>query len=135
AGACLGAAPAHCDRGAHAASRGDLPRADGVEAALCAEGMAMTDVLIAGGGIAGSALAIMLGRAGLAVELFEWGHFPRQKACGGGVMAGGGVPPPLGWAAAGGGAAFYGVRYCMDGLVAGGRFPAVTGILAAGRGQ
>src|SRR4029453_12617731 len=89
AGACLGAAPAHCDRGAHAASRGDLPRADGVEAALCAEGMAMADVLIAGGGIAGSALAILLGRAGLTVELFERDRFPREKACGEGLMPGG----------------------------------------------
>ena len=39
----------------------------------------MTDVLIAGGGIAGSALAVMLGRRGLAVELFERARFPREN--------------------------------------------------------
>ena len=49
----------------------------------------MTDVLIAGGGIAGSALAILLRRAGLSVELFERGHFPREKACGEGLMPAG----------------------------------------------
>src|SRR4029453_10202510 len=131
AGACLGAAPAHCDRGAHAASRGDLPRADGVEAALCAEGMAMVDVLIAGGGIAGSALAILLGRAGLTVELFERDRFPREKAWGGGLVLGGGVVLADG----GGGEPFYGVRYYAGNLVAEGQFTAVAGIPASGRGQ
>jgi flavin-dependent dehydrogenase len=96
----------------------------------------MTDVLIAGGGIAGSALAIMLGRAGLTVELFERGHFPREKACGEGLMPGGvGVLERLGLADAVGGAPFSGVRYYADGLVAEGRFPAITGIPATGRGQ
>jgi flavin-dependent dehydrogenase len=96
----------------------------------------MTDVLIAGGGIAGSALAIMLGRAGLTVELFERGHFPREKACGEGLMPGGvGVLTRLGLAEAVGGAPFYGVRYYADGLVAEGRFPASAGVPATGRGQ
>jgi flavin-dependent dehydrogenase len=96
----------------------------------------MTDVLIAGGGIAGSALAIMLGRAGLTVELFERGHFPREKACGEGLMPGGvGVLERLGLADAVGGAPFSGVRYYADGLVAEGRFPAITGVPATGRGQ
>ena len=36
----------------------------------------MRDVLIAGGGLAGSAVAIQLGRLGVSVELFECGHFP-----------------------------------------------------------
>jgi flavin-dependent dehydrogenase len=39
----------------------------------------MADVLIAGGGIAGSILAVILGRRGLSVELFERGHFPREE--------------------------------------------------------
>jgi len=96
----------------------------------------MTDVLIAGGGIAGSALAIMLGRAGLTVELFERGHFPREKACGEGLMPGGvGVLERLGLADAVGGAPFYGVRYYADGLIAEGRFPTVAGVPATGRGQ
>jgi 2-polyprenyl-6-methoxyphenol hydroxylase-like FAD-dependent oxidoreductase len=96
----------------------------------------MTDVLIAGGGIAGSALAIMLGRAGLTVELFERGRFPREKPCGEGLMPGGvGVLERLGLTDAVGGAPFYGVRYYADGLVAEGRFPAVTGVPATGRGQ
>jgi flavin-dependent dehydrogenase len=96
----------------------------------------MTNVLIAGGGIAGSALAIMLGRAGLTVELFERGHFPREKACGEGLMpAGVAVLERLGIADAVGGAPFYGVRYYVDGLVAEGRFPAASGVPAAGRGQ
>jgi flavin-dependent dehydrogenase len=78
----------------------------------------------------------MLGRAGLTVELFERGHFPREKACGEGLMpAGVGVLTRLGLADAVGGAPFYGVRYYVDGLVAEGRFPAATGVPAAGRGQ
>lgn len=98
--------------------------------------MGMTDVLIAGGGIAGSALAIMLGRAGLAVELFEQGRFPREKACGEGLMPGGvGVLARLGLAEAVGGAPFYGVRYYAGALVAEGRFPAIAGVPATGRGQ
>jgi flavin-dependent dehydrogenase len=96
----------------------------------------MIDVLIAGGGIAGSALAIMLGRAGLTVELFERQHFPREKACGEGLMPGGvGVLTRLGLADAIGGAPFYGVRYYMDGLVAEGRFPTASGVPTTGRGQ
>src|SRR6059058_463096 len=96
----------------------------------------MTDVLIAGAGIAGSALAIMLGRAGLTVELFERGSFPREKPCGEGLMpAGVAVLERLGIADAVGGAPFYGVRYYAAGLVAEGRFPAVGGETATGRGQ
>ena len=96
----------------------------------------MTDVLIAGGGIAGSSLAIMLGRAGLTVELFERGQFPREKACGEGLMpAGVGVLERLGLADAVGGAPFYGVRYYTGTLIAEGRFPAVAGVPTTGRGQ
>lgn len=46
----------------------------------------MSDVIVVGGGPAGSALAIMLGRQGLEVELYDQGHFPRDKPCGEGLM-------------------------------------------------
>jgi flavin-dependent dehydrogenase len=96
----------------------------------------MADVLIAGGGIAGSALAILLGRAGLMVDLFERGTFPKEKPCGEGLMpAGVAVLRRHGMEAAVGGAPFYGVRYYAGALVAEGRFPAVAGLPATGRGQ
>jgi flavin-dependent dehydrogenase len=96
----------------------------------------MADVLIAGGGIAGSALALMLGRAGLEVELFERSAFPREKPCGEGLMpAGVAVLRRLGLDGATGGAPFYGVRYYAGALVAEGRFPASAGLPTTGRGQ
>ncbi len=96
----------------------------------------MADVLIAGGGIAGSSLAVMLGRAGLAVELFERGRFPKEKPCGEGLMpAGVGVLQRHGLAEAVGGAPFRGVRYYAGRLVAEGRFPTAAGLPATGRGQ
>jgi flavin-dependent dehydrogenase len=96
----------------------------------------MADVLIAGGGIAGSALAALLGRAGLEVELFERGRFPREKPCGEGLMpAGVGVLERHGLADAVGGAPFGGVRYYAGALMAEGRFPAIVGLPATGRGQ
>jgi 2-polyprenyl-6-methoxyphenol hydroxylase-like FAD-dependent oxidoreductase len=49
----------------------------------------MADVLISGGGVAGSTVAILLGRSGLQVELFEHCHFPREKPCGEGLMPAG----------------------------------------------
>ena len=49
----------------------------------------MCDVLIVGGGVAGSSLAIMLGRSGFAVRLFEKALFPRKKPCGEGLMSSG----------------------------------------------
>ncbi|HWZ26117.1 MAG TPA: NAD(P)/FAD-dependent oxidoreductase [Verrucomicrobiae bacterium] len=45
--------------------------------------------MIVGGGIAGSSLAIMLGRSGFAVRLFEKSLFPREKPCGEGLMPAG----------------------------------------------
>ncbi len=96
----------------------------------------MADVVIAGGGVAGASLAIMLGRAGFSVELFEQSTFPREKACGEGLMpAGVAVLERLGLADAVGGTSYYGVRYYAGARVATGRFPAVNGQTAVGRGQ
>lgn len=96
----------------------------------------MVDVLIAGGGVAGSTLAILLGRRGFSVELLEQGHFPREKQCGEGLMpAGVAVLERLGLAEAVGGVPFYGVRYHFDKYTAEGCFPHASGIPIAGRGQ
>ena len=96
----------------------------------------MVDVLIAGGGIAGSSLAILLGRQGVTTELFEQGQFPKEKPCGEGMMPGGvSVLQRLGLAEAAGGAPFYGVRYHFGDQTAEGRFPEANGLPVAGRGQ
>jgi menaquinone-9 beta-reductase len=49
----------------------------------------MTDVIVVGGGPAGSALSIALGRRGLEVELYDQATFPREKACGEGLLPAG----------------------------------------------
>jgi 2-polyprenyl-6-methoxyphenol hydroxylase-like FAD-dependent oxidoreductase len=49
----------------------------------------MADVLIAGAGPAGATLALLLGRAGLRVELYDARRFPREKPCGEGIMPAG----------------------------------------------
>ena len=96
----------------------------------------MVDVLIAGGGIAGSSLAILLGRQGITSELFEQGRFPKEKPCGEGMMPGGvSVLQRLGLADAAGGVPFYGVRYHFGNQTAEGRFPEADGFPSAGRGQ
>ena len=96
----------------------------------------MSDVLIAGGGIAGSTLAILLGRQGLSVELYEREDFPREKACGEGIMPSGvAVLERLGLAPAVRGAPFQGIRYHFAGRVAEGRFPSVANRPAVGVGQ
>ena len=46
----------------------------------------VADVAIAGGGPAGAALAIELGRRGVRVTLYEKARFPRLKACGEGLL-------------------------------------------------
>lgn len=46
----------------------------------------MKDVLIVGAGPAGSALAVLLGRQGLTVDLLEQARFPREKPCGEGIL-------------------------------------------------
>ncbi len=96
----------------------------------------MADVLIAGGGPAGAALAILLGRQGLRVELFERGQFPREKPCGEGLMpAGVAALERLGVAEAVGGAPFHGIRFHFGDQTIEGRFPEAAGFPTVGRGQ
>lgn len=45
-----------------------------------------SDVLIIGGGPAGSMTAYHLAKAGVNVSIIDRSHFPRQKACGGGIQ-------------------------------------------------
>jgi 2-polyprenyl-6-methoxyphenol hydroxylase-like FAD-dependent oxidoreductase len=92
----------------------------------------VADVLIAGGGPAGATLAVLLGRAGLEVELYDARRFPREKPCGEGLMpAGVAVLERLGLAAAVGGRRLYGVRYHGFGVTAESTFPAVEGAPAS----
>jgi 2-polyprenyl-6-methoxyphenol hydroxylase-like FAD-dependent oxidoreductase len=96
----------------------------------------MPEVIIVGGGIAGSALAIQLGRRGVSVELLERGRFPKEKACGEGLMpAGVAALGRLGLASQVHGAPFQGIRYHFGGEIAGGRFPKIAGLPVAGHGQ
>jgi flavin-dependent dehydrogenase len=96
----------------------------------------MSRVLIAGGGVGGASLAILLGRLGVEVELFERGTFPREKPCGEGLMpAGVEALERMGLATAVGGAPFYGVRYIFPGFKLEGRFPSRNGQRREGRGQ
>ncbi len=95
----------------------------------------MWDVAISGGGIAGSALAIHLGRAGYSVAVFERSRFPREKPCGEGLMpAGVAALEKLGLDTRNLGAEFYGIRYQFQDRVAEGRFPEMRGG-APGRGM
>jgi 2-polyprenyl-6-methoxyphenol hydroxylase-like FAD-dependent oxidoreductase len=96
----------------------------------------MTRVLISGGGIAGSALAILLGRQGIEVELFERRDFPHEKPCGEGLMpAGVSVVERMGLQEAVGGEPFYGVRYHFGDFAVEGRFPSQDGRPSVGWGQ
>lgn len=94
------------------------------------------DVLIAGGGIAGSSLAIMLGRKGFAVQLFERAEYPREKPCGEGLMPGGvAVLDHLNVTSSVGGTRFRGVRYHCNGRTVEGNFPRQAGFGQTGIGQ
>ncbi|HEY6475694.1 MAG TPA: FAD-dependent monooxygenase, partial [Polyangia bacterium] len=80
---------------------------------------APVDVVIAGGGPAGATLAILLGRGGLRVDLYEARRFPREKPCGEGIMPGGvAVLERLGLRGEVGGHALRAVRYHGFGLTA-----------------
>ena len=80
---------------------------------------AAVDVVIAGGGPAGATLAILLGRAGLRVDLYDARRFPREKPCGEGIMPGGvAVLERLGLRHVVGGRALAAVRYHGFGLTA-----------------
>jgi flavin-dependent dehydrogenase len=93
-------------------------------------------VLIAGGGVAGATLAILLGRLGVEAEIFERGTFPREKPCGEALMpAGVATLERVGLASAVGGAPFYGVRYQFPNFKIEGRFPTRDGKRVEGRGQ
>jgi flavin-dependent dehydrogenase len=77
------------------------------------------DVAIAGGGPAGATLAILLGRGGFRVDLYEARRFPREKPCGEGIMPGGvAVLERLGLRAEVGGQVLRVVRYHGFGLTA-----------------
>ena len=96
----------------------------------------MADVLIAGGGVAGASLAIILGRAGVTVDLFEASQFPREKPCGEGLMpAGVAVLGRLGLDATMGGQPLRGVRYHGWGRIAEANFPLVAGRPVVALGQ
>lgn len=99
---------------------------------------ASSDVVIAGGGPAGAALAILAGRAGFSVSLFDTARFPREKPCGEGLMpAGVAVLERLGLSAVTGGVPIEGVRYRGFGVVAETAFPVPRGSAGPvyGRGQ
>ena len=67
------------DHGVDAGARAGIRRRD-------AGPRVVADVAIAGGGPAGAALAIELGRRGIRVNLYEKARHPRLKACGEGLL-------------------------------------------------
>jgi flavin-dependent dehydrogenase len=84
----------------------------------------VADVVIAGAGPAGASLAVMLGRAGLTVELFDARRFPREKPCGEGMQPSGvAVLDRLGLTQAVGGCRVERLRYHGYGLTAESAFP------------
>lgn len=100
---------------------------------------ASADVVIAGGGPAGAALAMLAGRAGFSVAIFDSARFPRDKACGEGLMpAGAAALERLGLGDVTGGVRIEGIRYRGFGMVAETAFPplrATPNVPAYGLGQ
>jgi 2-polyprenyl-6-methoxyphenol hydroxylase-like FAD-dependent oxidoreductase len=93
------------------------------------------DVVIAGGGIAGAAAAIVLGRMGLGVRVFEQRRPTSDKPCGEAIMpAGVAVLRRLGLLSSVGGATLLGVRYHAGKVSAEKRFPGEE-VSAYGLGQ
>jgi flavin-dependent dehydrogenase len=96
----------------------------------------MTDVIVVGGSVAGSTLAILLGRAGVGVELYDQHAFPRDKACAEGLMpAGVAVLSRLGLLPKVGGARFRGIRYRGFGRRLQADFPPADGLPGRGLAQ
>lgn len=96
----------------------------------------MPRVLIAGGGVGGASLAILLGRQGIEVELFERRSFPQEKPCGEGLMpAGVAVLERMGLTEAIGGVPFYSIHYHGGDHVVEAKFPSREGKPAVGCGQ
>jgi flavin-dependent dehydrogenase len=88
----------------------------------------VTDVLIAEGGLVGSAVAIQLGRIGISAKLFERGQFPMEKPCSEGLMpAGVAALERLGLNGEKD-APFNGVRYHVGERIAEGRFSEARGL-------
>lgn len=86
------------------------------------------DVAVVGAGLAGASLAVMLGRAGLTVALYEQHHFPRDKACAEGMMpVGVGVLERLGLRGVLSGSPFGGIRYHGFGQRLEATFPTASG--------
>src|SRR4051794_41849363 len=93
----------------------------------------MADVVIAGAGPAGATLALLLGRAGLSVELYDAKRFPREKPCGEGIMpAGVAVLERLGLRGAVGGRPLPSLRYHGFGMTAQAGVPGRAGPPAPG---
>jgi flavin-dependent dehydrogenase len=91
----------------------------------------VADVVVAGAGPAGASLALLLGRAGLTVDVFDARHFPREKPCGEGIMPSGvAVLARLGLLDAVGGVRVDGVRYHGYGGSAESGFPIRPGAVA-----
>lgn len=89
---------------------------------------------IAGAGPAGATLALLLGRAGLRVEVYDAQRFPREKPCGEGILpAGVAVLDRLGLRDAVGGRTLRSVRYHGFGIVAESPFGAGAVALAQRR--
>ena len=83
------------------------------------------DVIVVGAGVAGATTALLLGRAGVTVELYDQHRFPREKACAEGLMpAGAAVLARLGLLDQIAGARFHGIRYRGFGGCVEARFPA-----------